>query len=274
MKLYKYILGLALVAAGLTSCDQDNISAIYEPDSTLNNVSFVVDEQYTLTQDTEIEIPVAIRRSFAGEEYTATVTLDSTYCVVGTDTLSTNAVSLKNATVTFEKGENLAYATLVYTGMEKGVKYNGIIVLSDADVATADTTVVSQIAETTVSVKCDYNWIDLGEGFYSSPDWWEDEFKVEVQHAEGYNIYRIKDLFQNGYDIDFIIEGTDVYVESQPSWKHSTYGDIYLVGDAHDNMDGYAGTYDEATKVVTLTLYHYVPGVGGFGTFTDTLTMP
>lgn len=81
-------------------------------------------------------------------------------------------------------------------------------------------------------------------------------------------------LFQNGYDIRFTIEGDKVYVAAQPSWHHSTYGDIYLVGDANGTADGYAGTYDAATKTVTFNLYHYVPGVGGFGTFVDTLTMP
>ncbi len=30
MKLGKYILGLAVVAAGLTSCDTDNVGAIYD----------------------------------------------------------------------------------------------------------------------------------------------------------------------------------------------------------------------------------------------------
>ena len=82
-------------------------------------------------------------------------------------------------------------------------------------------------------------------------------------------------LFQSGYDINFTIESDNrVYVSSQPSWYHSTYGNIYLVGDANNTADGYAGTYNPATKKVTFILYHYVPGVGGFGTFVDTLTMP
>ena len=263
MKLGKYILGLALIAASLTSCDQDNIGAIYEP--TVANISFISAEQSTTTEAESLTVPVAISRAMTNGTYTANVTISD----------ATEGVTLSSNQVTFADGEGIAYAIVEVANMQKGTNYSCKLNLSDADVATANTEFGAQIASTTVNVMCDYNWINLGNGFYSSPEWWEEEFDVPVQHAEGTNIYRLIGLFQSGYDIQFTIESDNkVYVASQPSWYHSTYGDIYLVGDANDTADGYAGTYDPATKVVTFILYHYVPGVGGFGTFVDTLTMP
>ena len=263
MKLGKYILGLALVAAGLTSCDQDNIGAIYEPKAA--NISFLAAEQNTLTQEETLTVPVAIGRATTNGTYTANVTM----------TDASEGVSLKSQQVTFADGEGMAYAIVEFTNMQKGIEYSCSLELSAADAATANTDFGEQVTKTDIYVMCDYNWINLGNGFYSSPEWWEEEFYVPIQHAEGTNIYRMIGLFEDGFDIQFTIEGDNkVYVPSQPSWVHSSYGKIYLVGDANDTADGYAGTYDPATKKVTFILYHYVPGVGGFGTFVDTLTMP
>ena len=262
MKLGKYILGLALIAAGLTSCDQENIGAIYEP--TKANVSFIVGEQNATTEESNLTVPVAIGRAITDGSYTANVTI----------TDATEGVTLKSNQVTFAPGEGMAYAIVEIANMQKGTNYSCTLNLSDAEKQTANTDFGTQLTTTKVNVMCDYNWINMGNGFYSSPEWWEEEFDVPIQHAEGTNIYRMIGLFQSGYDIQFTIEGDKVYVTPQPSWYHSSYGDIYLVGDANDNADGYAGPYDAATKTVTFILYHYVPGVGGFGTFVDTLTMP
>ena len=254
---------MALVAASLTSCDQDNIGAIYEP--TVANVSFLAASQSTTTEEANLTVPVAIGRATTNGTYTATVTM----------TDASEGVTLKSQQVTFADGEGMAYAYLEFAGMQKGIEYTCTLNLSDADKATANTEFGEQKVSTNVSVMCDYNWLNLGNGFYSSPEWWEEEFYVPVLHAEGTNIYRMIGLFQDGFNIDFTIEADNkVYVASQPSWVHSNYGKIYLVGDANDTADGYAGTYDPATKEVTFILYHYVPGLGGFGTFVDTLTMP
>ena len=253
---------MALIAVGLTSCDQDNKGAIYEPK--VQNISFIAAEQSTMTEEANLIVPVAVSRAMTNGTYTANVTL----------TDASEGVTLKSNQVTFADGEGIAYANLEFTNMEKGVEYTCTLELSAADVATANTEFGEQVATTNISVLCDYNWLNLGDGFYSSPEWWEEEFYVPIQHAEGTNIYRMIGLFESGFDIQFTIEGDKVYVPSQPSWVHSTYGKIYLVGDANDTADGFAGTYDAATKVVTFILYHYVPGVGGFGTFVDTLTMP
>ena len=263
MKLGKYILGLALVAAGLTSCDTDNVGAIYEP--AVANVSFITAQQSATTEAESLTVPVAIARAITKGSYTANVTISD----------ATDGVTLKSNQVTFNDGEGMAYAIVEIANMQKGKMYSCTLSLSEQDAATANTEFGKQVTSTKVNVMCDYNWINLGNGFYSSPEWWEEEFDVPVYHAEGTNIYRMMGLFQDGYNIDFTINADNtVTVPGQPSWVHSSYGDVWLVGNANDTADGYAGTYDPATKKVTFILYHYVPGVGGFGTYVDTLTMP
>ncbi|MBR6947043.1 MAG: hypothetical protein IKH53_03725, partial [Muribaculaceae bacterium] len=92
MKLGKYILGLALVAASLTSCDQDNIGAIYEPK--VANVSFIVAEQSATTEAESLTVPVAIGRAITNGSYTANVTISD----------ATDGVTLKSNQVTFNDG--------------------------------------------------------------------------------------------------------------------------------------------------------------------------
>ena len=196
MKLTKYILGLALVAAGLTSCDQDNVGAIYEPNLEQPNITFVTEAQDILTEESSIEVPVAITRSVTKGEYTAKVTLSD----------ESEGVSLMNNQVTFADGEGIAYATIVVTGMVKGQEYSGTLTLSDADIATENTEFGEAIHSTTVSVMCDYNW--LSAGTCTCTDYtWENGYSAEnvpVQNAEGTNIYRIVSPLAYVYDASYV----------------------------------------------------------------------
>ena len=194
MKLGKYILGLALVAAGLTSCDQENVGAIYEP--TVANVSFFGEEQSTLTDQTSIEVPVAISRATTNGEYTATVTL-SDY---------SEGVSLKSEQVTFADGEGMAYAIVVVNNMKQGNEYKGTLTLSDKDKATANTEFGEQVTSTTVKVMCDYNWISAGTCTFVDYTW-EDGYSAEnvpVLNGEGSNVYRIVSPLARVYPSSYV----------------------------------------------------------------------
>ena len=188
MKLGKYILGLALIAAGLTSCDQENVGAIYEPK--VANVSFMNGEQNKLTDQTSIEVPVALSRAMTNGEYTANVTL----------TEASEGVSLKSNQVTFANGQGIAYATVVISDMKQGNEYSAVLTLSDADKATANTDFGKQLSTSTVTVMCDYNWVDAGTcdlyDYTCAMFGLEAPFVakgVPVVHGEGSNVYRIID---------------------------------------------------------------------------------
>ena len=173
---------MALVAAvALTSCDQENKGAIYEPD--VANISFINGSQSALTDKTSIEVPVAIGRATTKGSYTATVALSN----------ASEGVSLKSDKVTFADGEGLAYATIVISGMKQGNEYHATLNLSDADKQTANTEFGKQVTSTNVSVMCDYNWIPAGTCTfvdYTFGDGVVGE-DIMIENGEGSNIYRI-----------------------------------------------------------------------------------
>ncbi len=191
MKLGKYILGLALVAAGLTSCDTDNVSAIYEP--AVANISFISAQPSTIvTKANSLEVPVALSRAITDGDYTANVTLSN----------APANVSLKSNQVTFANGEGIAYATVVFNEMEPGETYSARVNLSDADILTADTTYNknAQLKSSVVSVMCDFNWVDAGTcdlydytcAMFGLPAPTVAE-GVKVINGERSNVYRIID---------------------------------------------------------------------------------
>lgn len=266
MKINKYFLGLAVILLGvLTSCETEvKGDAVYKPMGM--NVSFETAKPSTITtSETSVTIPVRIIRSLTNGSYTANFTAEaSDEGIFSTDITSAN----------FAEGQGVVNMLVTASNLEKGKDYTYTLTLSPADVATADTITKTQNVSTVITIHSDYTWKKLGKGHYSSPEWWEEELDVEIQQAEGTNIYRIMDLFEKGYNIQFTI-GSDnvVTVPKQASWKHSSYGIVYLQGFLNEDESGVAGVYDPATKQAPLTLQHTV-SAGSFGAYTDVLTMP
>lgn len=268
MKMKKYIYGVVVAVFALfTACNQDNEAAIYS--SSFQSISFEMAAPAQVTvKSSSVEIPVRLIRANTADAYTAHYTLIPENQGIFTDATG--------GQVTFEKGIAEAFVTLKANNMVGGNVYKAKVKLSDTDVAQADTVTKSAIAETTISVKCDWNWVSVGKGHYDSPEWWEEDYDVNILYAEGSSpkLYKIIGLFQSGYDIEFnITDDNKVMVAQQGSWVHSSYGLVSLVGNADGNAAGYAGPYDPATKKATFTLKHTV-SAGSFGTFTDILTMP
>ena len=210
---------MALVAAGLTSCDQDNVGAIYEP--TAANISFITAEQSAITKDASIEIPVAVSRATTNGEYTASITLDD----------ATPGMALKSNQVTFANGEGLAYATVVVSNMEPGELYTGTLNLSSADVATENTEFGEAIHSATVKVQCDYNWLDAGTAHFVDYNWedgWEAD--VPVINAERTNIYRIVDPLKaiygdaNGTYFEFYLNNDGSISVPEGYWNLNYWG--------------------------------------------------
>lgn len=95
------------------------------------------------------------------------------------------------------------------------------------------------------------------------------------------NQYIIPADYENGYEADINFtwnEDNTIVLPLQAAWTHPTYGDIYIIGNANGdaavtasgvNGSGVAGSYDPEESMITLNLYHAVPGVGSFGTYPD-----
>lgn len=261
----KYIFGLALLAGGLfTSCDKDNIATIYQSNS--QNVSFENDEASVTTKASSASVTITLTRSNTAGEYTAHYTLTTSDGGIFTD---------KNSgTATFAAGEWATSITIDAANMQGGTLYTCQLQLSSEDAATADTVLGTETNTTVdISVMCDYNWTSLGEGLFASGQM-GDEWPVEVQKADGTNLYKIVDVYGEGLDMTLeITPDNDVYVKDQWVWNYGSYGKVYAVGDATGDCDGLAGTYDPATKTATMAINLYV-SVGSFGTEIETLQLP
>ena len=91
----------------------------------------------------------------------------------------------------------------------------------------------------------------------------------------GTGIYRLVDLYGDGYDVRLIIDSDNsIYVEPQPCFNDSSYGLVYMRGYANSDESNYAGTYNPSTGLVSMLISYYVPGVGRFPTSTDEFYMP
>ena len=117
------------------------------------------------------------------------------------------------------------------------------------------------------------SYTTLGRAYYYSPLWGDNSVYV------GYNAqtdqYRLENLAGEGFNIIFTIDNSGkVYIEEQGIFYYGEDGLVYMVGNADGNRTGYAGTYDSSTKIATLRVFYYIPGLGSFGTFDDELTMP
>lgn len=172
---------MALLAVGLTSCDKDNIGAIYEPK--VANISFLAPGQSTLTDQSTIEVPVAIGRAMTNGTYTANVTLEG----------APQNMTLKSNQVAFADGEGIAYAVVVVNNMVPGNSYTGNLTLSAQDLATANPDFGKQTSSTIVEVMCDYNWVSAGTCTFVDYTFGDGVAAegVSIENAEGSNMYRI-----------------------------------------------------------------------------------
>ena len=235
-------------------------------DPTGQNVSFESEVQQETVESSVVSIPIPLFRVISTGEYRATITL-----VEGDEHLS-----LENSAVTFNEGQITANAYLWAENLEKGHSYTCRLRLSDADVATNDPDVGAQITEIVVTItRSSEDWATIGYCTYSSPDFWEDTFSMIVQRDGNTINYRMLNFCDEGYTVYFSIDaGNNVFIASQPSFYHPSYGDVYMRGYVNADESGYAGTYDPNTKTANLKVRYYVPGVGHYGTFDEVLVMP
>lgn len=267
----KILFGLAVLASGLfASCDTDNEGTVYNVYTP--NVSFEASKVENLVSESETEVKVTLTRFGKSGEYTVHYT-----GVADTDGIFTDE---NEGTATFANGSSTATITLKAANMEKGESYTYTLTLSDEDIATADTIIGKPSHKIDVVVTCDYTWELFAVGTYSSPDAMEGEWEQEIYRAkEVPTLYKLP-ATGYGYDLQITIQddGT-VIVPFQAAWNYTGYGDVYVAGNANndiynDDASEIAGTYDATTGVITLNLLHYLLDYSyPFGTFTDTFTL-
>ena len=270
MKSKKLIIGLfVLVAWLLTSCNQDNVGAKYTP--TTQNISFEIEKpEQIVANGTSIEVPVRVIRLLSDDSYTAHYTITDNEDGYFSDT--------NNGSVTFEVGQTISLIYLTIKNMEGGEEYQCTLNLSEEDIATADEILNNVKPKTVIRVKCDYEWEACADGYFYSSSF-EEEWGVELEKAVGFNVYKMKDLFEEGADVVVKIKDDNtIEVKPQFAWTDSSYGKIYVIGNYDDKNKGFAGIYEPEEKTVRMYLNHYIPSWGfidgSYGTFEEVLILP
>ena len=113
---------------------------------------------------------------------------------------------------------------------------------------------IDQTSDKVITVYRDYTFSSLGTGTFKSAAMAEEgedftTWEVEVQKADQISWYKAMNLYEKGYNIVFKVnEANEVTVESQPAWKHASYGEVFVSG---------KGALEDG--VITVKLSHDVP---------------
>lgn len=247
--IYLILFALAFL---ISSCDQDNIGTLYEPDAPYVAFSSPVVSENILSAENNFAVDVQLVRSHLEDAATAEISLEMNEDIDG-------VFALESTTVTFEDGQG-----------ETIVKIVPLVEPSEIDPTKTyvfNLTITSDNASefyNTTTYKASFRYTSIGTATFTSL-FYEDEWEVEVQKLEVGNLtlYKLKHLYETGYDVTLVTEGSEITVNAQKAWYHPDYGDIYVSG---------SGTING--KVFNLLLDHHVPDLGSFGEYEETLTLP
>ena len=272
MKANKYLMGLVVALAGLTSCNTDVEGDYYSSD--FANVSF--DSKGTSVSlsntETTATIPVRVTRAKTEGAYTATYTAEASAPGVFTES--------GNGTVSFADGEGSAIINVTANNVEKEVNYTYTLKLSDASVATADTTTNNQISTYTISLfregdwtewktwnkagTCDYYYAGI---FFTGED--PDLPFLYRQNIVSTNKYQLK-VQHWGSDVDLILDydsstGVVYLPETFTGYVHATYGPVSITDYTNYKPDATEhGKFDKEKGIISLAIYYFDPD-GGWG---------
>ena len=241
MKINKIFLGLAFAAVALfTACNTDQEGAVY---SATGNQGLA----FSAPSLGSIRVPandpiytITVYRGNKSGAFTGKV-VPLLAQVGGEDVNASDVCAISD--FAFADGSNSATFTVNVDKLPMGKTLD--LKLACTDSLNLSPTYHEGMNEVSFSISKEYSWVALGKGHYSSPEWWEEEFDVDIMKADGYPVYKILSLFEEGYDIEFEITPENyVIVHKQASWVHSSYGVVSLQGyyKAGDYVD-VAGLY-------------------------------
>ncbi len=252
----------ALMLSLFSSCDTDAEGTLYENGKTEYAFAGTLQKIELLPSDgNKISVPV-YRNTTTG---TSTVTIS----IEAVSENAENLFSLVTPTVTFEDGKSIAEAV---------VSYKDINLLGAADVyqfsLNFDETEASPSGLNSIEIsaqrKLTFNKVGTGifsTNFFGNEDGTPYLMDIVVEKAAEANIYRLLDVYENGYPIIFSVDDNGnvlSFGDQETGYVHPSYGMIFIsFVDAKKTENTY-----------TFTLQFIVPGVGSFGAFEESIQMP
>ncbi len=172
------------------------------------------------TDNKQIKVPV-VRGGKTNSAATVQVAL--------TETSTYNGLfRLVSSDVVFAAGERTAYAIVTYDDLNEldaATQYSLVIDLTNEDQVS-----ISSQKRITVRASLVLNYEPYTSGTFTSE--WEgfEDAPVSIHKAVGLNVYRIKDAYFDGYDIDFAVrpDNTIAFATQAYGWVHSDYGMVSI----------------------------------------------
>ena len=242
-----------ILALAFVSCDQENLGTIYEPEIAYVAFSSSIVPENILSAENNFSVSVQIVRSDLTAATTANVELEINEDIDGVFALESNSV-------TFDSGKGAAFVKIIPVVdaalIDPTKSYTFNLTLTGDNVS-------EFYGQTTY--KASFKYTPIGAGTFNSVFFGE-VWSVDIEKLEVGNItlYKARGLYEEGYDITILVEGNNVTIAEQPAWFYdSDFGDVLIIG---------SGTVDG--KVLTISIEHYIPDVGGWDPETEILTLP
>jgi len=262
------IINSLLVAASailFTACDKTE-GALYSGDT--NKVSFLSATTSMNMEGGSLKIPVG-RTSTAGE-------LSVPVTLTASGEGYTNVFTV-DGPLQFANGEGKSYVTVNYgdlstidpsslpvasSGLDVNVGLAFPFTLSVAE----ENVSLSNIGSVTINASNALKFQDMGTVELNSEEGWQGEiFDVEIQKAEGANVYKVVSPFgANSFAFMIKSDGKTVVCPNQVIYNHSTYGAV--------SMSTVTGTVEDG--VVTLNVGDYTVSAGSFGGGVEIIKLP
>lgn len=220
MKLYKSLFFAAVAAVAFTSCSDKGYWEPYVIEETQYSFAQATSSYDLTAADDMTEAFVTVYRS--NKNGAVTLPLNITIA-------DATVLSVADSTVTFADGEDAVNIPVGVdmSAMKVGTKYTATLAF-DVDSLNffPENASISGPQSHTMTVVLNYNWISAGSGIYASSftgEQWAIKFeKVEGYSDEnGYQLYRIPNLYANGYHLEF-------YTDAAGNAVAAAYGSIPL----------------------------------------------
>jgi len=253
----KILLQILLVMIVLSACDQDNEGTLFDSkgiDYVAVGVTYVSDA-YLLNEENSYSIQFPIHRTDKTKAGTV-----ANLSLIGDDLFV-----LESSSITFEKGEGLAYAKIVPTD---NTAINAAAIYEFTLNVTGDN---ASLLYPTAKFSAQQELIvnSIGIGTFNST-WNEAISEVEMMKADGLEIYKAVGLYEEGSDI-LIIENTvtgTVSIPKQKAWYHPAGYQAFIKG------TGSVSVNEDGKKVYSMDLEHFIPDVINWGAWPEVLVFP
>ena len=194
-----------VAAAALTSCSDKGYWEPYEIKETQYSFAQATSSYDLTVADNMTEAVVTVYRSDKNGEVTLPLSITIADATV---------LNVADSTVTFADGVDAVNipVSVDMSAMVVGKKYTATLAfVVDSLNFFPENASISGAQSHTVSVVLNYNWVAAGTGIFAS-SWSGAQFGIKFEKVEGYSdengyqLYRIPNLYVNGYHVEFYLD--------------------------------------------------------------------